>query len=269
MRRSLALYFRLVSIQVRSQMQYRSSFLWDLVSTGILNASYFAAIALTVQNFGSLAGWGLGDLAFLVGMAEMSFGLMDMLFSGFDPDAFSPLVRLGRFDQYLLRPVDITLQILGSRFIVRRLGRVLGGALIFLFSLSLSHIAWTPAKVLYLPVVLFSQVMAFGALFVMGATFIFWTIQPLEAVNIVTYGGNELISNPMHIYPAWIRHFFTYLLPLVFMNYLPAVYILDKADPLGFPEFTRFLAPLLGLLMLLAALRFWKFGIRHYQGTGS
>ncbi|HZU87505.1 MAG TPA: ABC-2 family transporter protein [Anaerolineaceae bacterium] len=269
MRFHLHLYRRLIGIQVRSQMQYRASFFWDLISTGVLNASYFVAMALAVQNFGSIGGWGLGDLAFLVGMAEISFGLMDMLFSGFDPDSFSPLIRLGRFDQFLLRPIDITVQMLGSRFILRRLGRVMGGAAIFLFSLSLSHVIWTPAKVLYLPLIIAGLVMAFGALFIIGATLIFWTVQPLEAVNIVTYGGNEMISYPMHIYPDVLQRIFTYILPLMFMNYLPACFILDKPDPLGFPEFTRFLSPLLGILMLWVALRFWKFGIKHYQGSGS
>ena len=269
MQHTLQLYFRLISIQVRSQMQYRASFLWDTLSTGILNASYFVAVALTLEKFGSIGGWQVSDLAFLVGMAEVSFGLMDMIFSGFDPDAFSPMVRQGRFDQYLLRPVDITWQVMGSRFVLRRLGRVLGGLVILLLSLGFSNIVWTPLKALYLPVLVISQIMAFGALFIAGATLIFWTVQPLEAVNIVTYGGNELISYPMHIYPDLIRHLFTYLLPMMFMNYLPATYILGKPDLLGFPEFSRFLAPLLGALMLLAALRFWKFGINHYQGTGS
>lgn len=269
MRFHLILYRRLIDIQVRSQMQYRASFIWDLISTGLLNGSYFVAMALAVQNFGSIGGWGMGDLAFLVGMAEISFGLMDMIFSGFDPDTFSNLVRLGRFDQFLLRPINITIQMLGSRFILRRLGRVLGGVAIFLFSLSLSPIIWTPAKLLFLPLMLVGLVMAFGALFIAGSTLIFWTIQPLEAVNILTYGGNEMISYPMHIYPGILQRIFTYILPLMFMNYLPACFILDKPDPLGFPEFTCFLSPLLGALMLWAALRFWKFGIEHYQGSGS
>lgn len=269
MRRAVQLYLKLISIQLRSQMQYRTSFLLEAFSTLVLNGSYFVVLALVLERFGAISGWGLPEVAFLFGMAEMGFGTMDLFFSGFDPATFSPLVRLGQFDQILLRPVSTTLQVFGSRFILRRLGRVFGGALILGAAIWLGDIHWTLGKVVYLPVVLVSQSLGMGALFVAGSTLTFWTIQPLEFVNIFTYGGNELMTYPMHIYPRWLVRFFTYVIPLVFLNFLPALYILDKPDPLGFPPFAPFLAPLIAVWMLLLAFRFWHFGLKHYQSTGT
>jgi len=202
-------------------------------------------------------------------MIETSFATMDLLFSGFDPDRFSPMVRLGSFDQILLRPINLTLQILGSSFITRRSGRILEGLIILIISFSFANIHWTLGKILYIPVIFASQVIGFGALFIMGSTLTFWTIQPIEAVNILTYGGNEMMSYPMNIYPRWLRNFFTFAVPFIFLNYYPALYILDKPDPLHFPGFAPFLAPLAAAGMFAAAIWFWKFGIRHYQGTGS
>jgi ABC-2 type transport system permease protein len=66
-----------------------------------------------------------------------------------------------------------------------------------------------------------------------------------------------------------MRRFFTYILPAIFMNYYPALYFLDKPDPLGMPAFAPFLAPLAGIGLLLASLAFWRFGLRHYTGTGT
>jgi ABC-2 type transport system permease protein len=88
-------------------------------------------------------------------------------------------------------------------------------------------------------------------------------------MNIFTYGSSELISYPMHIYPDWLRSVFTFILPAALLNYYPALYFLDKPDPLGMPIFMRFLSPLAGLLVLLISLLFWRFGIRHYQSTGT
>lgn len=269
MRRTLALYFTLISVQIRSQMEYRVSFFMDLISTMLLNGSYFLALALILERFGNIAGWTLGDLAFIAGLSEMGFSLMDMLFSGFDPDSFSQNVRLGKFDQMLLRPVNISLQVFSSKFLVRRLGRFIEGAIIFGAAISLANLHWTLAKVLYLPVVLMSIVAGMGALFVMGGTLIFWTVQPVEVVNIVTYGGNELMSYPMSIYPGWIRNFFTYVIPLVFLNYLPALYFLDKPGVLNFAPVFSFAAPFAAALMLFLALKFWDFGVKHYQSTGT
>lgn len=73
-------------------------------------------------------------------MAETAFGTMDMIFSGYDPQNFGRRVRLGSFDQMLLRPVSLIAQILGSEFVLRRLGRIIQGAVILAISLSQLHI---------------------------------------------------------------------------------------------------------------------------------
>jgi ABC-2 type transport system permease protein len=269
MTENIRLYMRLISVQVRSQMAYPVSFVLDLLINGANLIVYFLTFTLIFEKFKHIGGWTLGEVAFLWGMAEMSFGVMDMIFSGFDPGTFGELIRRGSFDQLLLRPAGITLQVLGSRFLLRRWGRIIQGAVIFAVSLSMLQVHWTADKLLYLPLVSISQVLFFGGLFIFGSTLTFWTVQSIEAVNILTYGGNEMISYPMHIYPDWMRRFFTYIVPAIFINYYPALYILDKPDPLGMPGFVRFLAPLAGLVMIAAALLFWQYGLKHYQSTGS
>jgi ABC-2 type transport system permease protein len=73
----------------------------------------------------------------------------------------------------------------------------------------------------------------------------------------------------MSIYPLSIRQFFTYVVPAIFLIYYPALYILDKPDPLGMPQIAYFLAPVAGFGTLLLAMLFWQYGIRHYQSSGT
>jgi ABC-2 type transport system permease protein len=108
-----------------------------------------------------------------------------------------------------------------------------------------------------------------GALFMFGSTVTFWTLQSIEAVNILTYGGTELMSYPMTIYPFWMQRFFTFVVPFIFLNYYPALYFLDKPDPLHFPPFAPFMAPFVALAFFGAALWFWRIGINHYQSSGT
>ena len=265
----LDLYRRLISVQIRSQLQYRVSFLLDTFTTGFSVVTSFLTLALILQRFDNVGGWTLPEVAFLYGMVEIAFGLMDMLFSGFDPDNFGKQVRLGAFDQLLLRPLDITLQVLGSQFVVRRLGRIVQGAAVLVYAVTALHVQWTIGKLLYMPVVLASLVCFFGGLFIIGATITFWTVESIEVINIFTYGGSEMMDYPMHIYQDWMRRFFTFIVPAIFLNYYPALYFLDKPDPLGLPVFAPFLAPLAGVGVLLAALAFWRFGMRYYQSTGT
>jgi ABC-2 type transport system permease protein len=159
--------------------------------------------------------------------------------------------------------------VLGDDFIVRRLGRIAQGVFIFVIALNLTEIHWTPGKVVYLPFVVLGIVAFFGGLFIIGSTITFWTVESIEVMNIFTYGSCELISYPMHIYPNWLRSFFTFILPAALLNYYPALYFLDKPDPLGMPTALRFLSPIAGLFVLGVSLLFWRFGIRYYQSTGT
>lgn len=269
MRRALGLYWRLISVSMRAQLQYRLSFIIGLLAGGIVTFASFATVALILQRFVAIDGWTLGEIAFLYGTVETAFGIMDMIFAGFDPGTFGQHVRRGSFDQILLRPISATLQVFGSEVSLRRLARIFQGGAILGLSLVLAEVQWTPLKVLFLPVVIASLVCFFGALFIIGATITFWTVQSIEVVNIFTYGGAEMMSYPMSIYDKWLRRFFTFVIPAIFMNYYPALYILGKPDPLGMPAYAPLLSPVVGAGMLALALAFWRYGIRHYQSTGT
>ncbi len=128
---------------------------------------------------------------------------------------------------------------------------------------------WTIVKIAYLPVVLISLVLFFGGLYIIGSTTTFWTVQRIEVINIFTYGGSEMMSYPMHIYSKWMRRFFTYVIPAIFLNYYPALYLLDKSDPVHMPSLAPFLSPVVGVGTMAVALAFWRFGVRHYASTGT
>ncbi len=250
-------------------MQYRVGFLLETISVALGSVIGFTTLALVLQKFEGIAGWTLGEVAFLYAVVDVAFGLMDMIFSGFDPDYFAAHTRLGTLDQYLLRPVNLTLQIFGSQFVLRRLGRIFQAIVVLLFALQLVDINWTAGKAIYLLLVVGGMVLFFGGLFMIGATITFWTVERIEAVNILTYGGTELMSYPMTVYQEWMRRFFTYIIPAIFLSYYPALYFLNKPDPFGMPYWVHFIAPVVGLGMFLAALGFWSYGVRHYQSTGT
>jgi len=243
--------------------------LYRRLIVGLSTAATFSTVALIIARFEGIGGWKLQEVAFLYGIIETAFGLMDLVFGGFDPQGFGQRVRVGGFDQMLLRPVSVILQVLGSEFQLRRLGRVAQGIVVLVIALALTGARWTWAKALYLPVVLVSLICFFGGLFILGATVTFWTVQSIEVINILTYGGAEMMSYPMHIYEDWMRRFFTYVVPAIFVSYYPALYFLDKPDPFHMPAIAPFLSPLAGVGTLLLALGFWRYGLRHYTSTGT
>ena len=269
MRHTFYIYRRLLTVQLHSQMQYRVSFWLDMAGTAVITLFEFAALALVFDRFGDLGGWTLGQIAFLYGIVELAFGLMDMVFSGFDPPYFGREVRMGTFDRVLLRPINITAQVLGSRLEIRRLGKIIFSLGILAFAFSLTDVQWTPFKLAYLPIIVLSNTLFFGGLFMIGSTITFWTVESIEVMNTLTYGGSFATSHPMHIYPNWIIRFFTFVVPAIFLTYFPAIYILDLPNPLGYPAIAYFLSPIVGIGTLLVGRAFWHFGIKFYQSTGS
>ena len=263
----LSLYWLLVRAQVRSQLQYRASFALQVLGQFLSNFVGFVALLLLFHRFDDLAGWSRWEVAFLYGLGGLAFGLSDLAAGGFD--RLSSMIQTGTFDRVLTRPAGAFQQVLASDFQLRRLGRIAQGAVVLALSLTWLDVAWTPLKLLVLLSAVVSGVAIFGAIWVIGAAITFWTVQTSEVTNVFTYGGEELVSYPMSVYGEGLRRFFTGVVPLAFVTYLPALYILDRPDPLGLPPVLQFCSPLVAAAFFLVARGAWALGVRHYQSTGS
>lgn len=267
LRADASIYRRLVGARLRSQAQYRASFLLMTLITFLGLLSELVAVLILFGRFGELAGWRVGEVAFLCGLGWIAFGLSEMVGAGFD--IFPATIRQGEFDRVLLRPVGVFTQVLAADFQLRRLGRIAQGGLALGLALAWTPVAWTPAKLLYLPLVLVCGAIMYMALTVLGAVLCFWTVQSIEVINVLTYGGTEMTSYPLPIYHDLLRRFFIFVVPLAFISYFPALYLLDKPDVLGLPTWLPFAMPLATAGLALAAVFAWQVGVRHYQSTGS
>jgi viologen exporter family transport system permease protein len=97
---------------------------------------------------------------------------------------------------------------------------------------------------------------------------VFWAVDGREAANAFSYGGQFLAQFPMNIYDRWLRRFLGYVVPIAFIAYFPALFILGKPDPLGLPDVLQFAGPAIAVIAALAAGRMWRFAVRHYQSAG-
>lgn len=263
----LTLYWRMVGARVRSQMQYRLSFgLYWLASFGG-NITEFVVLLTLFHRIPQLAGWSLYEVALLYGIAATTFGLAEMLAGACDE--FELHVAQGTFDRMLIRPLGALFQVLTEDFALRRLGRSAQGVLVLAVALHQLALQWSADKVLVLALALGSGVAIYFSIFVLGAVFCFWTVQGREAVNICTYGGEYVAEYPMDIHPLWMRRVMTFLVPLAFVSYYPALYLLERPDPLGMPGWVRLASPVAAAVLAAAAWAGWTAGVRRYQSTGS
>jgi ABC-2 type transport system permease protein len=264
----LSLYLKLIGARIRSQMQYKVSFWMDLAGFGLITSLEFATIAILFGKFHTIGGWSLAEVALLYGLTSIAFSLAEMFGRGFD-SPFERMMLQGTFDTVLTRPLGSFFQVLASEFQLMRLGRTLQGALVLSYALIQLPIAWTPARLLLLPLTVASGAAIYTGLVVMGATVCFWTIRTPEVINVFTVGGEEAASYPLSIYNGWIRGVFLFVVPIAFANYPAALYLLGRADPYGLPAWLAWLAPVAAALFCAVAIGFWRLGVSKYTSTGS
>lgn len=264
---AIRLYGRLLGASVRSQIQYPASFLMQGLGTLVITGIEFLAIYVLFERFGGLKGWTLPEVALLYAMANLSFAFGEWAGRGFD--TFAGMVKSGDFDRVLLRPRTAALQIAGKELAFKRFGRALQALIVLGWAMPACGIAWTPAHVGLLASAILGGALLFYGIFVLHATLCFWTIESLELTAILSNGGVESAQYPMDIYAPWFQRFFTYVIPLMFVNYFPGRVLLRPGALTDAQRLLGWCAPLAGMLFLVISFRFWVFGVRRYRSTGS
>lgn len=263
---TLTLYGRLIAARIRAQLQYRASFVLDTIGHFLVTFLDFVAILIIFANVPRLAEWSQAEVALLYGISALAFAITDLVVGQLD--WLSTWIRDGTFDQILLRPRGTLFQVIASDFQLRRLGKAFQGLIVLAYAVSALHIDWTPLRVLMLIATIPVSAVIFISIWIFMICVVFWTVEGREAANAFTYGGQFSSQFPMNIYDRWLRRFLGYLVPIAFISYFPALYILDKPDPLGLPVVLQFSAPLVAIAAAVVASLMWRVAVRHYQSAG-
>jgi ABC-2 type transport system permease protein len=257
----------LLRASLRAQLAYRLSFVLLTVGAALATFFDFLMIAVIFTHLPRLAGWSLYEIGLLYGIAGVAFGLTDLCIGTLD--SLPQLIREGTFDVVLVRPVGALYQVLAKEFGMRRLGKVGQSAGVLGYSIAHLHVAWSAPKVGVLAMALVTAPLIFGSVWVIAMTQVFWTIDTGEVANAFTYGGSFIASYPINLFARWLRDLLAFVVPMAFVSYYPALFILGRPDPVGLPPFAPLLTPAVAAGMVLLARAVWRTGVRHYRGTGS
>jgi ABC-2 type transport system permease protein len=260
-------YRAIVRSRVAAQASYRASFAIELGSQVLLVLVEFVEIYVVFHQVDSLGGFDYAEVAVMYGLAVASFGVADLAVG--HVDRLPAYLRAGTFDSFLLRPLSALGQLVTSDFTLRRLGRVGTGVVVLAIALHAADIDWTLGRVGLLVLTPVAGALIFSAVFVATSTIGFWVVEGMEFANAFTYGGNYLSSFPFTVFGTTIRRFFTFLVPVGFVAYLPALALLGREDPLGAPGWLSWCSLPVSLLAMAVALLLWRNGLRRYVGAGS
>lgn len=258
----LRLYLHYLSIIFRSTMQYKVSFWIMAIGHFLVSFGVFLGVFFMFRRFSHVEGFTYHEVLLCFSIMLMEFSLAEIWARGFD--TFPSMVRQGDFDRVLLRPRSAVLQVLGSKFELVRLGRVLQAVVTFAYGMTHAGVRWTAAKLVTVCFMLVGETGLFTALFLIYAALSFFTLEGLEFMNVFTDGAREYGKYPFGIYGRKLLLLTTFAVPYALVQYYPLLYLLGRREE----PFYVFL-PLLALWFLLPAYGLWRLGVRKYQSSGS
>ncbi len=258
-----SLYWLFLKNRVKILMEYRVNFLIGAISTVFVQAAGLLAIWVVMRQIPDLEGWSLAEILLIYGMITLSKSINHM----FADNLWTlgrDYVRTGTFDRFLVRPIDPLFHLLADRFCHDGIGNFLVGLVLVAIAASRLDIAWTPAPVGYLVLMVLSGGLIFIALNLMTAVSGFWLMDSVPVTRVI-FEMHEFAKYPLVIYPRAIGVLLTFLIPYGFASFFPASYLMGR-------EISPILAwgaPLVAAVLMVIALGVWRFGLRHYSSTGT
>lgn len=257
----MGLYRKYLIIHLKSILEYKTSFLLTCIGQFLTSFNVFLGVYFMFRRFPHVNGFTYSEVLLCFGITLMEFSLAEAVARGFD--VFSSIVSKGEFDRIMVRPRNEILQVLGSRVEFSRIGRILQAVVMFIYGFFISDVAWTPAKILTVALMLLGGTAVFSGIFLIYASICFFTLEGLEFMNILTDGAREYGKYPVCIYGKRVLQLCTFVIPYALIQYYPLLYLLDRGKPY------YILFPILSCLFLLPCMLLWKLGVRHYKSCGS
>ena len=216
------------------------------------------------SRFGNIGTWSVERILLIYAMAVTSFGLAETFLRGFDYFPWK-MIRSGDFDRVLLRPRSLVVQVAGSYFHIHRIARVISGICAILWCFDRMKISLSIMDMIILLLALFSGFLIYSGVFIFTSGIAFFTIKALDWIYIFTNASYQVTRCPIEYMPKTLRYLFTFFVPMLLISYYPAAVICDWGEP----YYKAFISLPAGILFLQASLAIWRFGVRHYQSTGS
>ena len=260
----MKLYVKYIRLLLKSQTQYKASFIMTVITQFIQPLSLFFGIFLLFERFGDIQGWTLFEVFISYAIVGMCFSIATCFARGFD--TFANMIRTASFDRVMVRPRGTVLQVLGANFDIKRIGHFLQAVIVLVIAIVGGNVQWDVVRVIMLVNMIFGGSVIFSGIYMLQATAAFWTVEGLEVGNIFSHGIKEHAVYPLDIFPRGLTIFLTFVIPFGTITYLPLQYLLGRIDGVGW---LYALLPLAGALFILPCIAAWRFGVKKYTSAGS
>jgi ABC-2 type transport system permease protein len=209
--RLLSKYFL---FNLKCSLQYRTSFIVQVVGMIINNSSFLFFWWVIYQNVSSIKGYTFADILTLWGLSSSAYGFNYILFG--NSRELSNAIITGGLDSYMLQPKDIVINACAARTEVSAWGDLFFGYILLVLSgrFSLLNLVLFTLFIVTGGLIFFATNLALNSL-----SLFLGNIESTKRIVEMFY--LTFSTYPEGIFGKYIRVIFYTLLPVGFMVYLP------------------------------------------------
>ena len=242
----LAIYFKIISQDIKSKLSYRVDFIISTMGILFTNIAGFITFWIIFKNFDNINDWNYYEILFLYGFSLMALTPTQCLFD--NNWNLRDYVYSGDFIKYCFRPIDLYFYYISEIFDLKGIGEFMMGVGIIVY-------AWINLK--------YSVTIMAGIMNIAAAT-CFW-MNNSGYVMVTVFKFTEYTKYPIDIFNKGFRIFFSFIIPIAFVTYYPSMVVLNSHN---LPILT-IIAPIFSVLFFYISYRIWMFGASRYNGTGT
>ncbi len=258
------LYRVFVAQFFKSIVQSKADFFIGLCGFFFTQITGIAFLYLVFEQIPQLADWSLEQLIFIYGFAQIPRGIDHLFTDNLWMIAWRYVVN-GKFDQYMLRPMNLFAQVVFEKLQPDALGELLVGTILIVISISQGIVILDVPHVMLFVVSVLAGAIIYTAIKLLFSSFAFW-IKISGPVLYTAYQLADFAKYPSEIYAKGVRFVITWVIPFAFVAYLPASYFLK-------PEVSAFatigVECMLAILFFAIAYGVFTLGTRNYESAGN
>jgi ABC-2 type transport system permease protein len=250
--REIKFLFAVWQANLQSVMEYRISFITQVVGMLLNNFIYFAIWIIFFDRFKEVRGWGINDMYITFGVLASSFGVVALFFG--NAFVLGDIINNGRLDYYLSLPRPVLLHAVSSRMISSGMGDLTYG----LISYSLSgQFTWDGFIRFILATLLAATV--FASFLILVNSIAFWAGIVTSLSNLMLNAMITFGIYPITLFDNYAKLILFTIIPAALMGALPGEFV---------RAFTwQTLAQLLlgAMIFLGLAITVFRLGLKRYE----
>jgi len=244
--------FAVWQANLQSVMEYRISFITQVIGMLFNNFMYFAIWIIFFERFKDVRGWDVNDMYVTFGIIASAFGLVALFFG--NAFVLGDIINNGRLDYYLSLPRPVLLHATSSRMISSGMGDLTYGYISYALS---GQFTWDGFLRFNLAILLAATV--FAAFLILINSLAFWAGIVTSLSNLMLNAMLTFGIYPITLFDNYAKLILFTVIPAALMGALPAKFV---------HAFTwQTLAQLLlgAMIFLGVAISVFNLGLKRYE----